>query len=73
MVRGYLADAARQGVAIDASFGAYKLAWNCAVEVWNRLSSASHPQGHSPWQIHHGVRPIFTLAPFGCPGYFAIT
>ena len=71
MVRGYLADAAQQGVAIDASFEA--LAWNYAVEVWNRLSSASHPQGHSPWQIHHGVRPIFTLAPFGCPGYLAIT
>jgi len=71
MVRGYLADAAKQGVAIDASFEA--LAWNYAVEVWNRLSSASHPQGHSPWQIHHGVRPIFTLAPFGCPGYLAIT
>ena len=71
MVRGYLADAAQQGVAIDASFEA--LAWNYAVEVWNRLSSASHPQGHSPWQVHHGVRPIFTLAPFGCPGYLAIT
>jgi hypothetical protein len=43
MVRGYLADAAKHGVAIDASFEA--LAWNYAVEVLEPVVVRFPPAG----------------------------
>lgn len=66
-----LLDASAHGRNLDGSHEA--IAWGCAVDIHNIMANKKDLTNRSPFELTFEMKPSYTLAPFGTPGYMTIS